>query len=33
MSREQAVSFKNRIHGEGLPRDLYAQNYTLRNNN
>jgi eukaryotic-like serine/threonine-protein kinase len=27
MSRDQAIAFKNRVRGEGLPRDLYAQNY------
>jgi hypothetical protein len=31
MSRDQAIAFKNRVRGEGLPRDLYAQNYTTRN--
>ena len=30
MSRDQAMAFKNRVRGEGLPHDLYAQNYTAR---
>jgi cell division septation protein DedD len=30
MSRDEAIAFKNRVRGEGLPRDLYAQNYTVR---
>jgi hypothetical protein len=30
MSRDEAMAFKNRARGEGLPRDLYAQNYTNR---
>ena len=30
MSRDEAVALKNRLRGEGLPRDLYAQNYTVR---
>jgi eukaryotic-like serine/threonine-protein kinase len=28
MSREQAEAFKRKAHGEGLPRDVYAQNYS-----
>ena len=31
MSRDQAVAFKNHVRGEGLPRDIYAQNYNIRN--
>lgn len=30
MSRDEAIAFKHRVRGEGLPRDLYAQNYTVR---
>jgi hypothetical protein len=30
MSRDEAMALKNRVRGEGLPRDLYAQNYTAR---
>jgi hypothetical protein len=30
LTRNAAVSLKNKLHGAGLPRDLYAQNYSSR---
>ncbi len=30
LTREAAFRLKNKLHGEGLPRDIYAQNYTSK---